>query len=99
MFTVLAILGMIFVGFLIVGLIVFLLSTCWWLAIALAIVFGFAFLDWCVVKHGFNKLFGKKEKEQFRRAVQLLFFFYIFTREKIIAFNRQTKEEINYVQN
>ena len=61
MFTILAILGMILVAFVIVGVIAFLLATCWWLGIIIGIIFLLGFLDWCVVKHGFKKLFGKKE--------------------------------------
>lgn len=60
MFTILAILGIIMVLFLAVGLVTFLLATCWWLGILVAVGMILGFIDWCVIKHGFKKLFGKK---------------------------------------
>lgn len=62
MFTILAILGFALVAFVLVEIILFLLATCWWLGIIVAIFVLGGFIDWCVIKHEFRKLFGKKSK-------------------------------------
>ena len=62
MFTILAILGFALLAFVLVEFILFLLATCWWLGIIVAIFVLGGFIDWCVIKHGFRKLFGKKSK-------------------------------------
>lgn len=63
MFTILAILGFALVVFVLVEFILFLLATCWWLGVIVAIFVLGGFIDWCVIKHGFRKLFGKKKSE------------------------------------
>ena len=62
MFTILAILGFALVAFVLVEFILFLLATCWWLGIIVAIFVLGGFIDRRKNKHGFRKLFGKKSK-------------------------------------
>lgn len=63
MITILGILGMILVVFILVEVIAFLLATCWWLGIIVGILCLGGFIDFCVVKHGFKKIFGKKKED------------------------------------
>lgn len=61
MITLLTILAVIFVAVLLAELVLFLLSTCWWLGIIVAIGIVLGWIDWLVIKHGWKKLFGEKE--------------------------------------
>lgn len=61
MITIITILGLLLLAFLVGELIVFLLTTCWWLGLIIAIFVIGGIIDWFVVKNGFKKLFKKRK--------------------------------------